>query len=560
MQQKVLSSLEFHKVKEQITAHAASSLGREKLLQLKPLTDLSDIQKQLDEVEEASAVMRLRGHAPFGGLTDIRSALRRAEIGSVLTPAEFTELSGLLYAVKQMKHFISQMTEDGVGIPLIQAHAEELITLGDLEREINSCIDDHGEVLDHASPALRGIRTQLRTLESRVRDRLESMLRSSSASKMLSDTIVTIRNDRFVIPVKQEYRSSYGGIVHDTSSSGATLFIEPQAIVDMNNSLQQAKVKEKQEIERILRMLTEHTAEHTQEIAQNVEVLQTLDFIFAKARYAKAMKATKPLMNGDGFIRLKKARHPLLPQDQVVANDIELGGDYSTIVITGPNTGGKTVTLKTLGLLTIMAQAGLHIPADEGSEAAVFDNVFADIGDEQSIETKSEYVLIHMVNIVNILKDVSENSLVLFDELGAGTDPQEGAALAMSILDEVHRTNARVLATTHYPELKAYGYNRQGVMNASVEFDIETLSPTYKLLIGVPGRSNAFEISRRLGLPEHIIGQAKSEMTAEHNEVDLMIASLENSKKERMKSFLKPNQSEKKQKNCTKSFSSKSLS
>ncbi|AVM07805.1 endonuclease MutS2 [Bacillus velezensis] len=531
MQQKVLSSLEFHKVKEQITAHAASSLGREKLLQLKPLTDLSDIQKQLDEVEEASAVMRLRGHAPFGGLTDIRSALRRAEIGSVLTPAEFTELSGLLYAVKQMKHFISQMTEDGVGIPLIQAHAEELITLGDLEREINSCIDDHGEVLDHASPALRGIRTQLRTLESRVRDRLESMLRSSSASKMLSDTIVTIRNDRFVIPVKQEYRSSYGGIVHDTSSSGATLFIEPQAIVDMNNSLQQAKVKEKQEIERILRMLTEHTAEHTQEIAQNVEVLQTLDFIFAKARYAKAMKATKPLMNGDGFIRLKKARHPLLPQDQVVANDIELGEDYSTIVITGPNTGGKTVTLKTLGLLTIMAQAGLHIPADEGSEAAVFDNVFADIGDEQSIEQSLSTFSSHMVNIVNILKDVSENSLVLFDELGAGTDPQEGAALAMSILDEVHRTNARVLATTHYPELKAYGYNRQGVMNASVEFDIETLSPTYKLLIGVPGRSNAFEISRRLGLPEHIIGQAKSEMTAEHNEVDLMIASLEKSKK-----------------------------
>ena len=527
----MLSSLEFHKVKEQITAHAASSLGREKLLQLKPLTDLADIQKQLDEVEEASAVMRLRGHAPFGGLTDIRSALRRAEIGSVLTPAEFTELSGLLYAVKLMKHFISQMTEDGVGIPLIQAHAEELITLGDLEREINSCIDDHGEVLDHASPALRGIRTQLRTLESRVRDRLESMLRSSSASKMLSDTIVTIRNDRFVIPVKQEYRSSYGGIVHDTSSSGATLFIEPQAIVDMNNSLQQAKVKEKQEIERILRMLTEHTAEHTQEIAQNVEVLQTLDFIFAKARYAKAMKATKPFMNGDGFIRLKKARHPLLPQDQVVANDIELGGDYSTIVITGPNTGGKTVTLKTLGLLTIMAQAGLHIPADEGSEAAVFDNVFADIGDEQSIEQSLSTFSSHMVNIVNILKDVSENSLVLFDELGAGTDPQEGAALAMSILDEVHRTNARVLATTHYPELKAYGYNRQGVMNASVEFDIETLSPTYKLLIGVPGRSNAFEISRRLGLPEHIIGQAKSEMTAEHNEVDLMIASLEKSKK-----------------------------
>lgn len=418
-----------------------------------------------------------------------------------------------------------------VDIPLIHQHAEQLITLSDLERDINSCIDDHGEVLDHASETLRGIRTQLRTLESRVRDRLESMLRSSSASKMLSDTIVTIRNDRFVIPVKQEYRSSYGGIVHDTSSSGATLFIEPQAIVDMNNSLQQAKVKEKQEIERILRVLTEKTAEHTEELFLDLQVLQTLDFIFAKARYAKAVKATKPIMNDTGFIRLKKARHPLLPPDQVVANDIELGRDFSTIVITGPNTGGKTVTLKTLGLLTLMAQSGLHIPADEGSEAAVFEHVFADIGDEQSIEQSLSTFSSHMVNIVGILEQVNENSLVLFDELGAGTDPQEGAALAMSILDDVHRTNARVLATTHYPELKAYGYNREGVMNASVEFDIETLSPTYKLLIGVPGRSNAFEISKRLGLPDHIIGQAKSEMTAEHNEVDTMIASLEQSKK-----------------------------
>lgn len=531
MQQKVLSSLEFHKVKEQVIQHAASSLGKEKLLELKPSTAIEEIAKQLEEVDEASSVIRLRGQAPFGGVTDIRAALKRAEIGSVLSPAEFRDISGLLYAVKQMKNFLGSMYEDGVEIPLLNQYTEQLIGLSELEREINSCIDDYGEVLDHASETLRGIRTQLRTLESRIRDRLESMLRSSSASKMLSDTIVTIRNDRFVIPVKQEYRSSYGGIVHDTSSSGATLFIEPQAIVDMNNSLQQAKVKEKQEIERILRELTEHTAEHTHELFQNLQVLQTLDFIFAKAKYAKASKATKPLINDRGFIRLKKARHPLLPPEQVVANDIELGGDFTTIVITGPNTGGKTVTLKTLGLLTVMAQSGLHIPAEEGSEAAVFEHVFADIGDEQSIEQSLSTFSSHMVNIVGILERVNENSLVLFDELGAGTDPQEGAALAMSILDEVHHTNARVIATTHYPELKAYGYNRNGVMNASVEFNIETLSPTYKLLIGVPGRSNAFEISRRLGLPEHIIGQAKSEMTAEHNEVDTMIASLEHSKK-----------------------------
>lgn len=306
MQQKVLSALEFHKVKEQVIGHAASSLGKEMLLELKPSASIDEIKKQLDEVDEASDIIRLRGQAPFGGLVDIRGALRRAEIGSVLSPSEFTEISGLLYAVKQMKRFITQMAEDGVDIPLIHQHAEQLITLSDLERDINSCIDDHGEVLDHASETLRGIRTQLRTLESRVRDRLESMLRSSSASKMLSDTIVTIRNDRFVIPVKQEYRSSYGGIVHDTSSSGATLFIEPQAIVDMNNSLQQAKVKEKQEIERILRVLTEKTAEYTEELFLDLQVLQTLDFIFAKARYAKAVKATKPIMNDTGFIRLKK--------------------------------------------------------------------------------------------------------------------------------------------------------------------------------------------------------------------------------------------------------------
>ncbi|MBU8787073.1 MULTISPECIES: endonuclease MutS2 [Bacillus] len=531
MQQKALSALEFHKVKEQLAEHAASSLGKEMLFDLKPSRSFEEVKKLLEEVDEAGTVLRLKGSAPFGGLSDIRKAVRRAEIGSILSPAEFTEISGLLYAAKQMKHFLESLFEDGVEIPHLHQYAEQLIPLSDLEKDINSCIDDHGEVLDHASETLRGIRTQLRTLESRIRDRLEAMLRSSSAQKMLSDTIITIRNDRFVIPVKQEYRSSYGGIVHDQSSSGATLFIEPQVIVDMNNSLRQAKVNEKQEVERILRVLTEKTAEHTDELLHNVKILQTLDFIFAKAKYAKATKAVKPAVNRDGYVRFIRARHPLLPADQVVPNDIELGGDYTTIVITGPNTGGKTVTLKTLGLLTLMAQSGLHVPAEEGSETAVFDQVFADIGDEQSIEQSLSTFSSHMVNIVDILKDMTPNSLVLFDELGAGTDPQEGAALAISILDEVCQTGARVIATTHYPELKAYGYNRENVINASVEFDIETLSPTYKLLIGVPGRSNAFEISKRLGLPERLIGRAKAEMTAEHNEVDTMIASLEDSKK-----------------------------
>ncbi|MDM5299016.1 endonuclease MutS2 [Bacillus pumilus] len=531
MQQKVLASLEFHKVKEKVMSYTASTLGKEKAQDLTPLTDIDAIQHLLEEVAEAQDVIRLKGSAPFGGLTDIRRGIKRAEIGSTLSPSELMEIAGLLYAVKNMKHFLTSMYEDGVDIPRLHTYAETLILLPEIRKEIESCIGDNGEVLDHATPALRSLRIQLRSLESKLRDKLESMIRSQSASKMLSDTIVTIRNDRFVIPVKQEYRSNYGGIVHDQSSSGATLFIEPQVVVDLNNTLQQTRLKEKQEVEKILQMLTESVAEHIDELLHDVRELQTLDFIFAKAKYAKTEKATKPTVNDQGVIYLKRARHPLLPKDQVVANDIELGKDFTTIVITGPNTGGKTVTLKTLGLLTLMTQSGLHIPVEEGSEVAVFDQVFTDIGDEQSIEQSLSTFSSHMVNIVDILKQLTPNSLVLFDELGAGTDPAEGAALAMSILDEVHQTNARVIATTHYPELKAYGYNREGVINASVEFDIETLSPTYRLLIGVPGRSNAFEISKRLGLSHHLIDRAKADMHAEHNEVDQMIASLEDSKK-----------------------------
>ncbi|KZZ85914.1 endonuclease MutS2 [Bacillus sp. SJS] len=533
MQEKGLRVLEFHKIRQQLTNHAASSLGKERAEALLPTRDLNEAEKRQQETFEAADILRVRGHAPFGGLTDIRASLKRAKIGGVLSAHECMSTAGVLYAGRQMKQFILDLAEDEIlTIPYSEEKARLIEPLSELEKKINQCVDDNGDILDHASDLLRSLRQQLRTLESRVRQKLESMIRSSAAQKMLSDAIITIRNDRFVIPVKQEYRSSYGGIVHDQSSSGATLFIEPQAIVDINNSLQQAKVKEKQEIERILRELSEAIAVEADLILSNVEVLADLDFMFTKARYAKAIKASRPLMNDRGYIKMIKARHPLLSSDEVVANDIVLGDSYSTIVITGPNTGGKTVTLKTIGLCTLMAQSGLQVPAADGSEMAVFDSVYADIGDEQSIEQSLSTFSSHMVNIVDILKKADEKSLVLFDELGAGTDPQEGAALAISILDEVYGRGSTVVATTHYPELKAYGYNREGVVNASVEFDVETLSPTYRLLIGVPGRSNAFEISRRLGLSEHVIDYAKSNMNAESNEVDTMIASLEESKKE----------------------------
>ncbi|MDR7243930.1 MULTISPECIES: endonuclease MutS2 [Priestia] len=533
MQSRIFHVLEFNKVKEQLQKKVASSLGREKVANLIPSTQYEEVVKWQEATDEATTVLRLRGNVPLGGIFDVRPSVKRAEIGGTLSSNELLEVASTIYAARQVKQFIEQVVEDeDLQLPIITEHIEKLMPLPEVEQTIKMSIDENGTVLDGASDQLRGIRQKLRSTESRIREKLESLIRSSSAQKMLSDAIVTIRNERFVIPVKQEYRSAYGGIVHDQSSSGATLFIEPQAIVTLNNELQEAKVKEKQEIERILIALTVQVAEVANELRQNVYLLGELDFMFAKGRYSHELKASKPKMNDRGYIKLVKAKHPLIAQEDVVANDIELGDQYTSIVITGPNTGGKTVTLKTLGLFTLMAQAGLQIPALDGSEMAVFKHVFADIGDEQSIEQSLSTFSSHMVNIVDILQKVDHESLVLFDELGAGTDPQEGAALAISILDQVYERGARVVATTHYPELKAYGYNREGVVNASVEFDIETLSPTYKLLIGVPGRSNAFEISKRLGLSAEVIERAKGYIGSETNKVENMIASLEDSRRQ----------------------------
>ncbi|MFZ3588398.1 endonuclease MutS2 [Bacillus sp. DJP31] len=531
MLERTLKVLEYGKVKAQLAKHAASSLGKEKIEKLTPTTSFEDAVKWQEMTDEATNVLRLKGNIPLGGIYDISAFAKRAKIGSTLSPHELLNISSTIYATRQVKKFIEDLLEAELSIPFLEGFAVELIVLLDLERKINFCIGDHGEVLDGASEKLKTLRQQMKTFESRAREKLENMVKSSTTQKMLSDAIITIRNDRYVIPVKQEYRSAFGGTVHDQSASGATLFIEPQSVVELNNQLHEAKLKEHIEIERILMELSKEVAVEADPIIQNVGLLAEIDFMFAKGAYSQKIKGSKPIMNNKGYIKLVKARHPLIANDVVVPNDVELGKDFTSIVITGPNTGGKTVTLKLVGLFTLMAQSGLQLPALDGSEMGVFQSVYADIGDEQSIEQSLSTFSSHMVNIVEILKNVDSKSLVLFDELGAGTDPQEGAALAISILDEVYKRGARVIATTHYPELKAYGYNREGVSNASVEFDVETLSPTYRLLIGVPGRSNAFEISKRLGLHQDVIENARLHVSSETNQVENMIASLEDNRR-----------------------------
>lgn len=530
MNERTLKVLEFHKIVQLLMEKTATSVGRDLAGQIAPLTDMAAIKVLQEETDEALTVLRLDKRVPFAHMEDITASVKRAAIGSSLETDECLQIAQVIYTGRHVKKFFEGLEEEDEELDLLQAIVAELVSLHHVEKDIKSKIDDHGEVVDAASPKLRGIRQSIRAHEAKIRERLNHLTRTKS--KMLSDAIVTIRNQRYVLPVKHEYRSAIGGIVHDESSSGQTLFMEPKAIIELNNELQQQFVKERQEIEVILQKLTAIIAEHTDVLLENVRILANVDFIFARAHLAEAMKAAKPSLNDRGVIDMKQARHPLIPADQVVANDVMIGDDYHAIVITGPNTGGKTVTLKMVGLCVLMAQAGLQVPAFDGCELAVFQQVYADIGDEQSIEQNLSTFSSHMTNIVDIMQHVDEETLVLFDELGAGTDPQEGAALAMAILDDVISRDARVIATTHYPELKAYGYNREQVMNASVEFDVETLRPTYRLLLGVPGRSNAFEISTRLGLQDRIIDHAKSFIGIDSENVENMITALEDTRKE----------------------------
>lgn len=524
MNERTLHVLEYDKIMEQLADETASSLGVELVRALRPSVNIDEINTMQHETDEATHVLRQNLDFPFGGITDIRSDVHLSTIGGLLQPSQLLQIINTLYGGRNVKRFIEKLELD---VPHLMTYAINLEPLSELEESMKRVISEDAEVHDHASSTLRSIRSKIRSIEGKVRDKLQQYTRTHSSH--LSEGIITIRNDRYVLPVKSESRATIGGIVHDQSASGQTLFMEPRAVVEMNNTLQQAQLKEQAEIERILREISKKVAQHASEIQTNIEILSTLDFIHARAKLGRNMRASMPTMNEDGIIYMEQARHPLIPAEEVVANDIELGSSYTAIVITGPNTGGKTVTLKLVGLCTLMAQSGLQVPALDGCQLAVFDSVFADIGDEQSIEENLSTFSSHMTNIVTIMEQVDDRSLVLFDELGSGTDPQEGAALAMALLDEVISRNASVIATTHYPELKAFGYNREHVINASVEFNVDTLQPTYRLLIGVPGRSNAFDISKRLGLSHDIIKEAKAYIDVDSTSVNEMIESLEQS-------------------------------
>lgn len=532
MRQKTLDVLEFDKIKSFVANEAISDLGREKVAEMSPATDFETVEFQINETDEISQIYNKHRLPSLSGLTKVAQYIHRSTIGGVLNVTELNAIKRLIQVQNQFKTFYNQLLEEDeeVKYPILDSQMAQLPILTDLFKDINDKCDAH-DLYDHASYELQSIRSKISSTNQRIRQNLDRVVKSQANRKKLSDAIVTVRNDRNVIPVKAEYRQDFNGIVHDQSASGQTLYIEPSSVVEMNNQISRLRNDEAVERERILTELTSQVAVESDALLLAESIMGHLDFLIAKARYARAIKGTKPTFHNERTVYLPNAYHPLLDHNTVVANTIEFVDDIETVIITGPNTGGKTVTLKTLGLIIVMAQSGMLIPTLDGSQLSVFENVYCDIGDEQSIEQSLSTFSSHMKNIVEILKEADKNSLILFDELGAGTDPSEGAALAMSILDHVRNLGALVMATTHYPELKAYSYNREGVMNASVEFDVETLSPTYKLLMGVPGRSNAFDISKKLGLSLNIINKAKTMIGTDEQEINNMIESLEKNSK-----------------------------
>lgn len=500
-------------------------MGKKRVVSLEPSSDLDEVSHQIAQTKDGVDILRVKGGIPVPKLADISQSLKRLDINATLNGKELAAISKILRATNEVRDFFVKLDDAAIKLTTLDELADDLQVLPTLNKRLLLSIEGDGHVTDEASATLAGIRKSITSIEGQLRDQLNVLIHGTS-SKYLSDAVVTIRNDRYVIPVKQEYRNHFGGVVHDQSASGQTLFIEPRQIVDLNNHLKQQQANEKEEIARILRELSELIAPYTAEIRQNAHLLGIFDFINAKAKYAKQINATEPMLSLENKVYLRQGWHPLLDMKKAVKNDIMLGDDYKAIVVTGPNTGGKTITLKTLGLIQLMGQAGLFIPAFEESRIGIFSDIFADIGDEQSIEQSLSTFSSHMTNIVDILAEIDEKALVLFDELGAGTDPQEGAALAISILDYVGSKGSYVIATTHYPELKAYGFERPQTINASMEFDVESLRPTYRLLLGIPGRSNALEISKRLGLEEVIVMQAKQLTAGQNQDLNDMIQDL----------------------------------
>ncbi len=531
MDEKTLRILEFDKIKKRLVGLAVSQPGKEIAEELVPETNISKIERMQKETGDGVNFIIRRGSPPMGGVHDIRGSIKRVELGAVLGPGELLKISDTLRACRNLKGYAGE-SQNRENDNIVESLISSLVPNRRIEDKIAYSITGEDEIADGASVTLGNIRRQVRDLQNSIRDRLNDIVRSSKYQKYMQDSIVTMRADRYVVPVKQEYKSEIPGLVHDASSSGATIFVEPMAVVEANNNIRQLKAKEQAEIERILRELTADVAGILDSLAVNSSVLSVLDFVFAKAKLALDLKCVRPLLNEDGKTIIKKGRHPLLDHAKVVPIDFWTGEDFTTLVITGPNTGGKTVTLKTVGLFTIMAQSGLQVPAGDGTVISTFNKIFADIGDEQSIEQSLSTFSSHMKNIVRILEAADDRSLVMFDELGAGTDPTEGAALAIAVLEHLHDIGTTVVATTHYSELKLYAISTDHVENACCEFDVETLRPTYKLLIGVPGKSNAFAISKRLGLTDDILERAKDFLSHEDVQFEDILISIEKNRSE----------------------------
>lgn len=529
MNEKALKTLEYNKIIDLLTEQATSQAGAELCRKLKPVTELSAIQLAQEQTKDALSRIYQKGSLSFSGLHNIGASLKRLEIGGILGMEELLRIASLLEVAKRAKSYSRSDREDTRADSLNELF-DKVEPLTPLLDEIRRCIISEDEIADDASSNLKNIRRSMKNINDKIRSQMNTMLNNSDTRNLLQDTVITMRNGRYCLPVKAESKGQVPGMIHDQSSTGSTLFIEPMAVVKLNNDLKELSLKEQDEIEVILAGLSAQVAEYIPSLKDNYEILTELDFIFAKGSLAKSYNGTAPVFNQDHRIRIRKGRHPLLDPRKVVPIDIHLGEDFDLLIVTGPNTGGKTVSIKTVGLFTLMGQAGLHIPANDRSELSVFDEVFADIGDEQSIEQSLSTFSSHMTNIISILEQVTENSLVLFDELCAGTDPTEGAALAISILTRLHNYGIRTMATTHYSELKVFALSTPGVENACCEFSVESLSPTYRLLIGIPGKSNAFAISGKLGLSQDIIEGAKQHLTEQDESFEDLISDLESSR------------------------------